>query len=528
MREIATLLAAVTLFASTATPPAAAAALCFGRRPTIIGTAARDRIAGTPGADVILARGGNDRVDGNGGNDRICGGDGNDRLFGGAGDDRIQQGRKGWAELADGGPGRDLLVGGSRNNACDGWWELRGKGGDDRLRVEPGTVCVTMLGGFGDDDLDTGDDSGTMIGGPGDDTMAGDGSFEGGAGNDSLRGRDFSRAIFDDPAGVRIDLGNGVAVGRGEGRDTIEGIEILYTTEGDDVVQGDADANQIFAGAGDDRIFGGAGDDVIEGHEGDDEVDGGAGNDDVSAAPGTDLVSGGDGDDVLSNNYRSDSARPPGRTAFDGGPGRDRIVLYLHHGPIRHEDVTIDLMATSSIGAEPLALAAIEDVDLYSEAAVDMRGDDGPNWFRMAAPDVVVDTRGGDDTIDAPMAEVAASLQGGPGFDSAAFGPYPVTVDLVDAAFTWGEPWGYSGTVAGVERLVGGLYEDTFRGDDGPNVIEGIWGDDVIEGRGGDDVLEGGLGDDHLDGGDGNDTLDGDEGNDECVNGESVRSCEDA
>lgn len=498
---------------------------CFGRRPTIAGTADSDVIVGTRGADVIVARGGDDRVDGGGGNDRICGGDGNDRLFGGSGADRIQQGRSGWEEIANGGPGPDLLLGGSRNANCDGYWELRGEDGDDRLLAEPGTVCLSMFGGYGDDELDTGDGSATLIGGPGDDAMTGEGRFEGGAGNDDMQGRGFSRALFDDPGGVRVDLERGVAVGPGEGRDTIEGITALETTEGDDLVYGDGEANVVFAGGGDDRVFGGGGDDVLEGREGDDEMDGGEGNDSVSAAPGTDLLTGGPGDDTLSNSYVYDSSRPPGRSAFDGGDGRDRITLYLQRGPIRHEDVTIDLMGTSSIGDQPLALASLEDVDLYSEARVEIRGDEGPNWFRVEAPDVVLDGRGGDDTIDAPSSRDAASIQGGEGFDSVEFGPYAVTVDLVEGTFVWEFP-AYGGTVAGFERLVGGLDADTFRGDDGPNVFEGIWGNDVIEGRGGDDVLNGGLGDDSLDGGDGNDSLDGDEGNDECVNGESVQSCE--
>ena len=109
---------------------------CFGKLPTIVGTAQGETILGTPGPDVILGQGGKDVIKGRGGKDRICAGKGNDRAFGAAsgdrlagddGDDRLfGQGGKdtllgnAGRDFLDGGKSRDLLNGGSRSDSCRG------------------------------------------------------------------------------------------------------------------------------------------------------------------------------------------------------------------------------------------------------------------------------------------------------------------------------------------------------------------------------------------------------------------------
>ena len=81
---------------------------CFGRAPTIIGTAGKNRINGTPRQDVIMGLGGDDTIRGLGGNDLICGGSGNDRLFGDKGNDKL-----------NGGTGTDRCASGGRNLRCE-------------------------------------------------------------------------------------------------------------------------------------------------------------------------------------------------------------------------------------------------------------------------------------------------------------------------------------------------------------------------------------------------------------------------
>jgi Ca2+-binding RTX toxin-like protein len=84
---------------------------CAGKRPTIVGSPARDALVGTKGRDVIISLGGPDVVEGLAGSDHLCGGPGNDRLTGGAGRDRLV-----------GGAGRDRCLEsgrGGRVTSCE-------------------------------------------------------------------------------------------------------------------------------------------------------------------------------------------------------------------------------------------------------------------------------------------------------------------------------------------------------------------------------------------------------------------------
>lgn len=114
---------------------------CFGRAPTITGSADDDTLEGSSGPDVIVGLGGNDTINGLGGADRICGGDGNDVINGGAGRDRLR-GDAGNDRLVGGG-GSDTLLGDEGNDT------LQGRGGDDLLTGGAGTD--TAAGGAGTD-----------------------------------------------------------------------------------------------------------------------------------------------------------------------------------------------------------------------------------------------------------------------------------------------------------------------------------------------------------------------------------------
>jgi hypothetical protein len=89
---------------------------CFGKTPTIVGTAGDDRLVGTVRKDVIVGLRGNDVILGLGGNDRLCGGRGHDQLFGGRGGDLLS-GDLGNDSLF-GEHGNDRLIGGPGTNGC--------------------------------------------------------------------------------------------------------------------------------------------------------------------------------------------------------------------------------------------------------------------------------------------------------------------------------------------------------------------------------------------------------------------------
>ena len=117
----------------------AATPACMNKPATIVGTSGNDSLKGTKGADVILGLGGDDRIWGADGNDYVCGSAGRDLLYGGDDDDFL-----------NGGSGADHLFGGRA--------------------------------------IDRGD---FLIGGPGDDWLAGQDNFFGDATADTL---DYSAA----------------------------------------------------------------------------------------------------------------------------------------------------------------------------------------------------------------------------------------------------------------------------------------------------------------------------------------------
>lgn len=138
----------------------AAATLCFGRVPTIIGTEGDDVLTGTPGNDVIMGNGGDDVITGGEGDDFICGGAGDDDLQGNQGRDFVQ-GNTG-DDIVRGGQGNDVLYGGQHDDT------LYGGQGDDKI-----------YGGKGDDTIDGLEGYNLVFAGEGNDTCAPNiGNFE--------------------------------------------------------------------------------------------------------------------------------------------------------------------------------------------------------------------------------------------------------------------------------------------------------------------------------------------------------------
>lgn len=81
----------------------------------------------------------------------------------------------------------------------------------------------------------------------------------------------------------------------------------LYGTEGDDILEGQD---------GDDTVFAGPGDDVLSGWDGNDWLDGGTGNDQLWGDEGNDTLVG------------------AGSAYYDGGPGRNTVVLNVSRSEV--------------------------------------------------------------------------------------------------------------------------------------------------------------------------------------------------
>ena len=78
----------------------------------------------------------------------------------------------------------------------------------------------------------------------------------------------------------------------------------------------------------------------------------------------------------------------------------------------------------------------------------------------------------------------------------------------------------------GNDDIDGRSDDDEIYGGPGNDIIDGGSGEDMLFGEEGDDEIDGSTQNDYLDGGPDEDELDGGTGTDECVNGETLDSCE--
>jgi Ca2+-binding RTX toxin-like protein len=270
---------------------------CHGKQPTRVGTSGDDAIVGTPDSDVIVALGGNDVISGGDGKDTICGGNGDDTVVGGEGADWLEGGagtdtvsysdRSEVLRITldlgtgddggslDGGPGeRDNIVAVEKAIGGSGNDLLIGNGGANTLTGLGGND--TLLGGVGNDSLS---------GGPGDDTLNGSTGadrFDGGTGTDTVSYTDRNSTTI-----VTIDnIANDgyTADGPATARDNVLGsVENLTGGGGNDTLKGSSIANRLIGMKGADRFYGNGGNDTLLAKDGikDVLIDGGTGTDAV-------------------------------------------------------------------------------------------------------------------------------------------------------------------------------------------------------------------------------------------------------
>jgi Ca2+-binding RTX toxin-like protein len=273
----------------------------------------------------------------------------------------------------------------------------------------------------------------------------------------------------------------------------------------DDRVTGNGSPNALLGGGGDDVLRGGAGEDQLEGGEGNDLLDGGTGYDTLrfSRGFGQDTITGTGGYEIA-----FDATVGPGDVLFERGElrlttGEDRIRL-VTVGDIRFadgtwwsaNDVTTRLNASYSTsptdGHDTLVGTELADV-LDARAGNDfLHGLAGDDSLTGGSGNDELHGDDGVDTLDGGAG--ADKLWGGAGADVIAAGD--------DADNAWGE--------AGNDRIAGGGGNDQIRGGAEDDALEGGTGDDFLLGDEGSDTLDGGSGSDYLAGGEGGDRLHGD------------------
>ena len=450
----------------------------------IQGTEGDDNIIGYVGDDVINGQEGNDVIEGQKGHDTISGGSGDDILKGQGGDDRL-----------DGGIGNDTLDGGSGNDIITG-----GKG-DDIIKAGDGINTIHFARGDGQDSISAqyyqgfknrfnnlvfADDISTT-----DVLLSRDHNsltikLEGTADSITVEGY----FLFDDD---RFDgVLNEIVFSDGTKLDA-EDIQqiVMQGTEGDD--------SDLVGTSGDDVIDGKAGDDNIRGEWGNDTLIGGLGNDTVAGGYGDDIITGGEGDDILSGDY--------GEDVLTGGLGNDE----LHGG--HHNDTYV---FSAGDGQD-----VIDDYSYSSDARV-VGLKDKINFVNINFSDVHVKQVDNDLVItfsnSTDRVTVRNQFKEGTNWSTKDTTFYS-RVEI----FTFAD---------GIERTIDDLLQESLKGTDADDVINGFdtadtinaglgddnvdgqSGNDVIHGNGGNDTLKGGAGDDQLFGDEGNDTLEGGTGKD--------------
>lgn len=249
---------------------------------------------------------------------------------------------------------------------------LGGGAGNDTIRVLSGGFQggvignpiignFTMMGGAGDDFLDSGFGNDALFGGGGNDTLRWlpgtlIDAFDGGAGNDTVivvgnttlipdlttadpndtSNADQFRLDADPTTGgakfqrtnlipffINITTAETVVMQTGGGNDTIT-VGALLGTGVKNVVADGGDGNDMLNGAAADvmlQLFGGTGDDVLTGGLKGDVLAGGDGNDTLTGGKGTDTLAGGAGNDTL-----DDGVKDGRQDVLIGGTGADVFV----------------------------------------------------------------------------------------------------------------------------------------------------------------------------------------------------------
>ncbi|MEX0749436.1 MAG: hypothetical protein WD359_01390, partial [Dehalococcoidia bacterium] len=422
---------------------------------------AGDNIGGGDGLDTINGGDGDDTISGNNGSDNINGANGNDTINGGnenspdadgdpeAGANCDDGDDDDGDTIADDGCLGDVIMGGPGSDTLDG------QGGDDKViggsllagQADEGDAQVN---GGADDDQIFGDNVEYVDDGSGGATfnlvnpnIGGIDKMHGGDGNDTMRGQVGADEMLGGNHDDNMDgnAGNDIMLGD----DGTISTSVTVTEDGDDGVDtmhGSENDDDMYGGGDDDVMFGDGGGDYMEGNGDDDEMRGGQQDDDMYGNDDEDTMHGDSGDDYMEGNGGSDVMR--------GGIGQD------------------DMIGGSSTAGE-------ED-DETLVALLTVRGD----------------TMNGDSNQDVMVGDNGTIEQ--LGGSSTADGAVNRTVTLLDLDCD-------DDNEAGNDHMFGDSGNDDLYGGGENDVVHGNSGDDYAEGNCGDDDVFGDAHQDDLIGG---------------------------
>lgn len=438
-----------------------------------------DRIVAGDGNDTVLAGIEDDTIYGGAGDDLIVGGEGSESVHGGEGDDTILGGDG--QEVIFGEDGSDFIDTRGSNPLPD--VDYPGFYGAD---LDPLDDTDTVYGGAGNDTIFTGDDADRIFGRNGNDYMDGgfdDDSLYGNAGFDTIIGSEGNDYIdggrgddlifggldlsFPDALNIPNDAGdlrpnnNADSIVGNFGNDTIYGMDDDDTIDGgqgNDLIYGGVDNDSIIGSDGNDTMLGEHGDDVIEGWAGDEVAFGGIGNDLIDGGLGNDILLGDEGNDTILGSDGIDIiAGGAGDDSLDGGFDTD-LVLGGEGNDTVLGNAGVDLLSGGA-GNDLVDGGMSEDFVL---------GDEGNDTLIGGSQSDIVSGGTGDDLIYGD-----STVNGGNGYDGAR------DILLGDD---------------GNDTIFGGAGADSIEGGEGADVIDAGDDEDVIYEGGPGDVIDGGEG----------------------------------
>ncbi|MEO0683727.1 MAG: calcium-binding protein, partial [Cyanobacteria bacterium J06649_11] len=433
----------------------------------------------------------------------------------------------------------DTLVGSAADNTFvggDGDDTIDGLTGTDTVNYSANTsgVNVDLANGTATGqqiDTDTLVSIEQVFGSQGDDTIVGsvdNNLFVGGTGNDDIDGGDGRDRVdyASSAAGISVNLAAGFASDGFGDTDTLTNIEEVVGSRFNDNITGDTADNIFIGGAGDDIINGDAGNDTVDysssiagvtvnldtgiaSEDGFDDTDfinnienitGSTFNDNLTGDAGVNLLSGGNSNDTLSGGAGNDT--------LDGGAGRDRVNYSSSPVGANNAGVIVRLdlnLATDGFGGLD-TLLNIEEVEgsNYNDG---IQGNSDDNYLSGGSGEDLLIGSDGNDTLLGGAGD--DTLDGGVGIDRADYSSSlsAVTVDLVNGTGTANDGIGGNDILAGIEQVVGSIFNDSLIGNNLNNVLVGGEGNDNLNGDAGDDILDGGAGNDTMDGGSGIDRV---------------------
>ncbi len=353
--------------------------------------------------------------------------------------------------------------------------------------------------------------------------IADDDIIEGGAGNDTVFANSGDDVVTDTGGGDDSIYGQG-------GNDT------LSSGTGDDTVSG---------GTGNDTLNGEAGNDLLIGGDGNDAVDGGTGNDTIYGGGDSDTIAGGDGDDLIYGGLNTTggtlhlgeiSYRFGGRSISDDNvrntleiPGTvsdgDSFWVIAYDGGNSVKYTKAIRLEVQDLGNGDFSLQPVEakydNGSLYTTLNGDYQAIQ--NHFNstgnaMALADSVTASGYGIHDVT-----IAGESNGGDYLSLTT----PTTFERSDDAADIIDGGAGNDTVfadAGDDTVTDtGGGADTIYGEAGNDSLSSGAGDDIVSGGIGNDTINGEAGEDLLIGGDGDDTIDGGTGND-TIYGDGVQA----